>query len=312
VDHNSLQGELGRIYSQRVGGTIDHHDDESKIPEDTGTEPRIITNSGCCTSLVVDYSRKAWDSLSSPTGSSDANNLQNRDIVDDNSDAGLWDAQVAKIAMASILIDTHNLQSEDKTTDHDVEAVKYLTSKIMSSHTASESFDRTVFFDQLSTAKRDLDSLTLSDIIRKDYKEWTEGKIKLGVSSVVKPTEFLVQKAITDDKQTNSKDAEPFLQVVNDFCQDRGLDVFVLMTTSTLAEGTFQRELFIWALKADSVAAAKRFEKQASSELGLQPWTGATKGLENESKDQWRKIWQQHEVQHSRKRVAPLFREAMN
>jgi exopolyphosphatase len=312
VDHNSLQGELGRIYSDKVAGTIDHHDDEHTVPKETGVEPRIILKSGSCTSLVVNYSRKSWDSLSLSAVSSDAASPQRGEIADDTSDKSLWDMQVAKLAMASILIDTHNLQAEDRTTNHDVDAVEFLTSKIMSSHASPKSFDRTVFFDQLSTAKRDIDSLSLSDILRKDYKEWTEDNIKLGISSVVKSTDFLVEKANKQDKQTDSKDVGPFLQVVNQFCQDRGLDVFVIMTTSTSANAEFQRELFVWALKADSVAVAKRFEKQASNELGLQTWTGASKGMENESKDQWRRIWQQHEVQHSRKRVAPLFREAMN
>jgi len=243
--------------------------------------------------------------------SSVVGHAQGDDAVDDAPNTSLWDAQVAEIALASILIDTNNLRSKDKTTDHDVKAVEYITTKIMSSPQSSKIFDRAVFFEQISKAKRDIDSLSLNDILRKDYKEWTEGSIKLGISSVVKATEFLIQKANTEDNGSESKDAGPFLDVVKRFCQKRGLDVFSVMTTSTSAEGKFQRELFVWALKADSVAATKRFEKQAGSELSLKSWTSSAKGLESEGKDEWRKIWQQHEVQHSRKRVAPLLREAL-
>ena len=48
VDHNALQGQLGKMYAERVAGVIDHHDDEKKVPEDTGEEPRIIEKSGSC------------------------------------------------------------------------------------------------------------------------------------------------------------------------------------------------------------------------------------------------------------------------
>ena len=34
VDHNVLQGQLGTIYAHRVGGVIDHHDDENKYEND--------------------------------------------------------------------------------------------------------------------------------------------------------------------------------------------------------------------------------------------------------------------------------------
>jgi exopolyphosphatase len=312
VDHNSLLGELGKLYSSRVGGTIDHHDDENKVPKDTGNEPRIIIKTGSCTSLVTNYCRQSWDRLSSSAISSGASHAQSEEIVDDASYASLWDAQVAKLALASILIDTNNLEAKDKTTDHDIKAVEYLTTKIMSSPQASKNFERTAFFEQIFKAKEDIDSLPLSNILRKDYKEWSEGSKKLGVSSVVKDFEFLIQKANGDANRPDPQDSGAFLDTVKQFSIDRGLDNFAIMTTSASAEGDFQRELFLWALKADSVASVKKFEKQAGGELGLKPWTGSAKGIEDESKDQWRKIWQQREVQHSRKRVAPLLREAMN
>jgi exopolyphosphatase len=61
VDHNALQGRLGKIYSERVAGVIDHHDDEGKVRKDTGDEPRIIEKSGSCTSLIANYCRPTWD-----------------------------------------------------------------------------------------------------------------------------------------------------------------------------------------------------------------------------------------------------------
>jgi exopolyphosphatase len=50
----------------------------------------------------------------------------------------------------------------------------------------------------------------------------------------------------------------------------------------------------------------------AQAELGLEDWReidGVTAGHGGE--DEWVKVWWQRKVQHSRKRVAPLLREAM-
>ncbi|TVY39895.1 Exopolyphosphatase [Lachnellula subtilissima] len=68
VDHNALQGELGKAYGRNVVGCVDHHDEEHKVPvsESNGDmdEPRIVEKSGSCVSLVVRYCRSAWDGLS--------------------------------------------------------------------------------------------------------------------------------------------------------------------------------------------------------------------------------------------------------
>jgi len=307
-----LQGWLGQKYSSQVVGAIDHHEDEDKIPKDTGSEPRVITKTGSCTSLVTNYCREAWDTISSAAQSSGAANAQSDSdvIVNDASFASLWDAQVAKLALASILIDTTNLQSDDKVTTHDLEAVRILESKIASSPQESKGFDRDQFFKQISEAKTDIGGLMLYDILRKDYKEWKEGNIKLGVSSVVKPVDFLLNKA-KDEDQGSEGVTKAFLSLVKKFAADRKLDIMAIMTTSTSEGGKFQRELLVWALNADGASAAAKFQEHAKQELGLAAWQGSVKDFNHEGQDGWRKIWRQNAVQHSRKRVAPLLREAM-
>ena len=44
VDHNALQGTLGKLYSDSVRGVIDHHDDEGKVAPEV--HPRIVARSG--------------------------------------------------------------------------------------------------------------------------------------------------------------------------------------------------------------------------------------------------------------------------
>ncbi|KAF2113671.1 DHHA2 domain-containing protein [Lophiotrema nucula] len=311
VDHNTLQGQLGKIYADRVGGVIDHHEDEGKVPQNTNEEPRKIDISGSCTSLVTEYCRQAWDLLSGSAVSSGTAHVQGDSLSDDDAVVKTWDAEVAQMGLASILIDTTNLQSKDKTTEHDTSAVKYLEAKIMSCPRLSTTFDRSAFYKEIDSAKKDIGGLKLQDILRKDYKQWDEGQQKLGISSVVKPINFMQKKA-RDEASADSLD-EAYLEALNKFAKDRDLDLYAVMTTSTSPSGEFQRELLVWAFNEGAISAAKKFADDARDELGLEDWHGSggkTKEHEGDSIE-WRRVWWQRNVQHSRKRVAPLLREAM-
>ncbi|KAI9690672.1 MAG: Exopolyphosphatase [Bogoriella megaspora] len=290
VDHNALQGEIGIIYGRRVVGVIDHHDDEKKVPLDTGEEPRVIEKSGSCTSLVTKYIRESWKSVSAAESSDDD------------------DAQLAKIAIASILIDTANLASKDKTTEHDQDAVALLEDKIRCGGPSLPPYNRTAFFEEISKAKSDIESLALQDILRKDYKQWTEGSRNLGVSSVVKPISFLRQKAKTE---ASSSTKQNLLQAIDTFADARELGMYALMTTSTSSTGAFQRELLLKAFTPEDAQAATKFASNATKELRLDDWE--TDELDEIAKGEtWSKVWWQRNVEHSRKRVGPLLREAMN
>ena len=103
----------------------------------------------------------------------------------DDNEIVLWDAQLASLALAPILIDTTNITNEHKVTDADVNATKYLVSLI--SAEPGTRFDRNEYFKKITAAKNDIGHLSLPDILRKDYKQWTEaGSVNLGISSVVK------------------------------------------------------------------------------------------------------------------------------
>ncbi|KAB2110428.1 hypothetical protein AG0111_0g774 [Alternaria gaisen] len=305
VDHNALQGQLGKMYAERVAGVIDHHDDEKKVPEDTGEEPRIIEKSGSCTSLIANYCRPSWDMASLSALSSGAAHAQGDSMSNDAAFVQRWDADIAQLSLASILIDTADLYDENKTTEHDRKAVEYLEAKIMLCPQLAASFDRTSFYKEINAAKKDIGSLKLQDILRKDYKQWDQGGLKLGVSSVVKSIEFLQNKA---GDEASAQTAEAFLAALKEFAKDRDLDMYSLMTTSTGSDGSFQRELLLWAFNDGAVSAAKNFATNSKDELGLEEWQNSD---DIDSKREWRRTWWQRQVQHSRKRVAPLLREAM-
>ncbi|KAL3427253.1 exopolyphosphatase [Phlyctema vagabunda] len=287
VDHNSLQGELGLQYSSRVVGCVDHHDEENKVPRDTGEEPRIVKKSGSCSSLVVEYCKEAWNALS--------------EEVKGKSETVSWNAELAYVALAPIVIDTTNLTSKSKTTSDDIAAVNYLENFI-TAHTTERGFDRDAYFDEVTKAKEDIGGLPLAGILRKDYKQWTESSMHLGVSSSVKDIQFLIEKA---------GGRERFLEAVRQFAQDRDLSICSIMTTSTI-DGVFRRELFVAGFSENGIRAAKAFQRDYTDKLGLKTWDEGSLDLESpHEQNEWRRCWWQHEVANSRKQVAPLLRTAM-
>ncbi|OWP06460.1 hypothetical protein B2J93_9233 [Marssonina coronariae] len=284
VDHNALLGELGRFYGPRVIGCIDHHDDEEKVPGDCGDEPRVIKKSGSCSSLVVEYCRGAWDAMSARSSGAETTTR--------------WDAELARLALGPVLIDTSNLESDAKTTYTDVEAMRYLKRFVVAQEGAE--FKASDYYEEIWTAERDVDGLSLTDLLRKDYKQWTENGVNLGVCSVVKNMEFLLQKADRQDE---------FFNTLKDFSRDRDLSICCVMTRASTKDGRFERELFAWGLDEKGVEAVQKFEAQSTEKLGLETWKNGS--LDFKGDRQWRKCWVQHQVEHSRKQVAPLLRSSM-
>lgn len=278
VDHNSMTGELGKQYASQVAGCIDHHDEEHKVPMATGEEPRIVQKSGSCCSLVVEYCRGAWDALAEDGRTQ-------------------WDSELARLALAPILIDTTNLRQESKVTDAEKDAVRYLEGLI---RVRQGEYSSEGYFQELTKAKEDIGSLTFHDIMRKDYKGWTEnsGAFNLGISSVVKDLKWLIEKAGGE---------EEFLAQVKEFAEGR-MDVFSVMTTSHEGD-VFRRELLIWSLTDEGSKAAKKFEKSSKEKLGLVSWKEGK--MDGEGEGWWRRVWCQEAVENSRKQVAPLLRASV-
>ncbi|KAL8846061.1 MAG: hypothetical protein Q9221_008823 [Calogaya cf. arnoldii] len=267
VDHNRIQGELGKMFAARVQGVVDHHEDERKIGSETSPEPRVIEKCGSCTSLVVRTLKPSWES--SAGGSSlvsGAAHAQGDSAENDASVTRSWDAQVAKMALASILVDTANLTAEGKVEKADVDAVRYLEAKINLSPKDATQWDRTKFYEGIDAAKRNIDALSFEDILRKDYKQWTENGLNLGIASVVKPLQFLTEKSIESKSEERKKQ---FVTEIGEFMAARSLSMFAVMTAFTSSSGEFQRELYVRALPAGQ-AAANMFAELAKVELELE------------------------------------------
>jgi exopolyphosphatase len=286
VDHNVFQGELGRHYSNRVTGVIDHHTDEEKVPKEA--YPRVIEKTGSCSSHVVEYCKDAWESISR----SDSTESAGGSGEDERSEL---DAQVAKIALAPILIDTVNLKASDKVTDHDRNAITYVESKISASSVMGANYNRDAFFKEINDAKSNLDDLSLEEILRKDYKQWREGDLTVGISALPRPIKYLQSK--TDD----------FVSTLVDFAKGRGVQLFAVMTAHN-DSGQFERQLLLLTIEdGEPSRIANKFVETTRNELELTENSAELDG----SNATWLKFWEQKNLTASRKRVAPMIREVM-
>jgi exopolyphosphatase len=273
VDHNSLTGPLARRFASggTIIGCIDHHEDERVVPSDV--VPRIVEPCGSCMSLIVEESRALWDKVAREQGREEEQRL-------------------AALALAPVLIDTINLTEEHKVRPKDVSAAEFLETRLQGGDGV---FERTAFFDRISAVKEDISPLGFRDIIRKDYKEWTEGKLKLGVTSVVKGLDYLAGKGSSPTE---------FLDAVEEWGKERDLDVVSVMTAEN--GDAFRRNLLVWGRTAGGVEALRAFEAASSEKLQLKTY-GDGKFDEDS-----RKAWHQENLAASRKQVAPLLRDALN
>jgi exopolyphosphatase len=351
VDHNApsiaIHGMTEETIRSRfdVVGCIDHHVDEGYVPNDA--DPRIVrTGIGSCTSLVVRHLRDEglWPSSSSSFSShsreSDQGDgrRQGSDEVDGDGD-GL--KQIARLALAPVLIDTSNLKATgDKCSDLDREVVRFLESFIVGddqaaavaqgngTRTSSEtkgqaqgqgSWDRDAFHRAISTTKTNsLNLLNMQEIFDRDYKSWTEepqtssseeeaseAMVNIGISSLVKPLSWLVEHAGGVDK---------FLDEIERFArdEDRKLGVFAMLTRA--GDG---KEVVVLAMDESVRKVIEKFEARGEGELKLRTWQedgtvikALDERLKKGEKGGW-KIWWMGDTSKSRKQVGPLIREAV-
>ncbi|CCU74612.1 exopolyphosphatase [Blumeria hordei DH14] len=325
VDHNSFTGSLGELYGSRVLGCIDHHDDEGRVPRGTRdgegleAEPRIIQPSGSCASLVIAWALERWKAeltAQPQTNWSTMNENEKQAWQKERQTIAAWDAQLARLALAPILIDSACLTSS-KTTSMDTNATNFLEWLIK--YHEGTAYDRAAFYKELSIAKEDISSLSFLDALRKDYKQWNEAEevrnpnqpsCNLGIVAVVQPLSNLISKA---------GNTTAFLSILHSFSKERHLSILAIMTTSH-PEQQLQRELLVWGMDARGAMAVQWFETQTALMLGLENWeensgrdviasTSLNEGLPGENS--LRRVWNQRMIDNSRKQVAPLLRAAI-
>jgi exopolyphosphatase len=245
--------------------------------------------------------------------------------------------QIARLALAPVLIDTSNLKATgDKCSDLDREVVRFLESFIVGddqaaavaqgdgTRTSSETkgqaqghgWDRDAFHRAISTTKTNsLNLLNMQEIFDRDYKSWTEepqtssseeeAMVNIGISSLVKPLSWLVEHAGGVDK---------FLDEIERFArdEDRNLGVFAMLTRA--GDG---KEVVVLAMDESVRKVIGNFEARSEEELKLRTWQedgtvakALDERLKKGVKGGW-KIWWMGDTSKSRKQVGPMIREAV-
>ncbi len=149
VDHNILRPRQEHL-SDAVERIVDHHADENKQYPLLTEENKTIAIVGSATTLVAE---KIFSSSQIAMSS-----------------------ELATLLIGPILIDTANLQSEEKTTERDTNAVQLLQSLAPDLPPN--------FYEELLEAKNDVSGLTPAMLLSKDFKEYLDGKLLYGISSL--------------------------------------------------------------------------------------------------------------------------------
>ncbi|KAI0813928.1 exopolyphosphatase-like protein [Xylaria sp. FL0064] len=312
VDHNAMTGALAKVFGARVVGCVDHHADEGTIPRDA--ELRVIEKSGSCASLVLAQCKDVWAALSARNGKGEGKG-------DGGEDAQI-DVQIARLALAPILIDTTNLGDKNKTTEHDTQAVALAEAKIAAAEEREgggvngsgvrevdvKRYDRDAFFARLSGLKEDLSEMSFRDVFRKDYKEWSVGGLNLATSSVPRSFRYLVEEKAQGD-------TGKFIEALRKWGGEKDaagkMDIVMVLTGFQDEDGKFRRELLVWARSEAGVRAAKIFEERCRDTLRLETWEGGALDEVGDGQGEWRRCWAQNAVEYSRKQIAPMLRDAL-
>jgi exopolyphosphatase len=199
-------------------------------------------------------------------------------------------SEVAKLAMAPLLADTANMT-------HRVEEYDRRSFELLSQ---APSLSTSVLYSLLQTHKKNLNGMIPRDILRTDYKQWdSAGNNNLGISSTPQSLEWLY----SHHKQFDAD--------IQSWADEKRLSVYAIMTTSKDANNNFQREL---AILPNGTNNSDRSEELVNNFLSLFTDQLQLEPKEISSIPEYSKVrvFQQRNVQASRKQVAPLLRQAVH
>ncbi|MCK5675184.1 MAG: DHH family phosphoesterase, partial [Spirochaetales bacterium] len=249
VDHNKLASSQTGLETV-ITGILDHHADEESYPPGAVTDIRPV---GSAATIVAESFLK-----------------DQKESIDNS---------LGTLLLGTILLDTVNLDPEaGRVTDEDSRAAE----KIIS----ITGLDRSKLFEKLQFEKFNVSSLGSYDLLRKDYKEWQLGSVKLGIGSVLLPVEDWAAK-------------DPEIACECDrYLKERKLDVLLAMNAFTAPQ--FTRQLVVYV--PDSDLRSKTVSFLEGSDLGL-------KKLDINSSLDSCAFYNQKNLGISRKKLQPLLKE---
>ena len=237
VDHCNIQGEkLSQWFESgwaTITGIIDHHADEGAF---LGCQPRIITTSGSCSSLVFNYWYEQFE----------------KKIVDEE------ETTLIELLLAPLILDTSYFSEQVEEDDVKAfEAYRYIIGKrthevsplsdYASSKIKKDSDGLKLYYKSLKKAKNDVEGFSFEDHLMKDYKQYkfAKGKnsfIKIGFSSL----KYSMLSILTTYSETE------VLEAVAHIKKEYDLDVLMILTS--FSKSDLKKREFAYVFdKADPV-----------------------------------------------------------
>jgi exopolyphosphatase len=228
MDHNKLPKSFSG-YESLVEEIIDHHSDEGLYPY--AKVRKIEPVGSTCTLVAEELFRLS---------------------------AGSLEKKGAVVLLGTILLDTVNLDpNAGRVTPKDIEMVKNLL--------PIAQIDPDLLFETLQREKFRVSHLPAMDLLRKDYKEYTAGTIRYGMSTVPISLDVWLKK-------------EPNLgEKLDTYRVKQKLNLLIVMLTHI--EPQFQRELIL--ISESSSILQKVEEYLSSKDIGLipHPWAHGLPGF---------------------------------
>jgi len=216
VDHNQLSDNLSN-WNQNVTAILDHHKDTGSYPH---ADPRIFSSVGSCSTLVAEYI------------------LNQTDVV--------ISKEIATLLLAPIVLDTINLdRSHGRVSEADIT----IASRLM--EISMENPDK--LYHDLQAMKMDVSTLSLLELLRKDYKQWTATHCNYGIASVPLSLHQWLQR----DPQAGP--------VITSYMQTNRLSLFFIMTAYVDVE--FNREMVICCEQKQHLAALEKLFNDSGLQL---------------------------------------------
>jgi inorganic pyrophosphatase/exopolyphosphatase len=264
VDHNALSARLfPDAWQARVVRVIDHHEDSGMYAD---RADRVIELVGSCSSLVY------------------------RDVVATTASAS--DARdVARLLLGAIVLDTRML---DATTTR-AAPVDFAAAESLRDILGWDEDTTRAEYDTLSRARHDQSSFACSQLLAKDYKQWTMGSLEVGIASFgVRFQDLLARQgasSVDDD--------------IVAFVDTRRIDVLVMMTSfeDVDADGAFARQIDV----TKSPACAIEID-DIMRDLGARTPLAPLRLPEND-RGVFKAARAQLDVKASRKKVQPILTE---
>ncbi|KJE96740.1 hypothetical protein CAOG_07014 [Capsaspora owczarzaki ATCC 30864] len=214
VDHNRLAANQ-RALEPFVTQIIDHHVDDAMCARASGVN-RVIEMAGSCATLIA---RLLLDAQPQRSASE------------------VLPEPIAELLYGTILLDTVNCDStKGRTTEADVALVERLARLVPT--------PRPELFSLLNDAKFSQASLTLDELLRKDYKEDLASPVPFGISSVGLSLFEMATRRCERETLVAAPETPIVLQAVHAFMARKNIALLVIMTSFYVGE-KFCRQLAV-------------------------------------------------------------------